>query len=135
MGYVYAGESGRGRIIRCGIGYDQVGDPYEIELRTWDLRPVGDVGECVFRTVLAVIRHTAGYSLQITPVLDGVPLTPQRFTGGPPDAAKLEDVVSLEALVFTTGNAISAIIESVDLPGELELIDLAATYFPIRTAK
>jgi hypothetical protein len=132
VGYIYVGESARGRIIRYGAGmFTQIGDAYQLELRTWDQRPAGPIGEAVFRTIVGVLRHTAGYDVQITPVLDGVPLTPQRFTGGAPSAAKLEDVVQVEAIVFTPGTALGAIFESVSLPGELELIDLFATAPPV----
>jgi hypothetical protein len=134
-GYVYIGESARGRILRYGAGvFTQIGDAYQLQLRTWDQRPAGPIGEAVFRTIVGVLRHTAGYDVQVTPVLDGVRLTPQRFTGGAPSGAKLEDVVEVEAIVFTAGNAIGAIFESVSLPGELELIDLFVTAPSIRSS-
>lgn len=135
MGYNYLGEASGGRILRYGVGTTQIGDAYQLEVRAWDVRPMGPAGRCVFRKVHGLIRHTAGYDVEITPVLDGRPLTAQRFSGGPPSADLLEEIVPIEAPVLSPGNRLDVIVASVSLPGELEFIDFEASYTPLRESK
>ena len=134
MGYLYLGESGRGRILRYGIGYAQVGDAYNLKVRTWDQRPAGPIGLAVMRTCVAVIRHKAGYDVQLTPVVDGLPMSAKRFSGGAPDAAKLEEYVTLTAPVFRPGASLGVIFETLSLPGEIELVDLFGTTPVVRAS-
>ena len=136
MGYTYFGETAGGRVIRYGVGVTQVGDGYQLEVRSWDVRPAGESGRVVFRKITGLLRHTAGYDIEVTPVLDGRPLPSNRFNGGPPPAGLLEAVIGFEVPVFGPGNRLDAILESVTLAaGELELVDLQVVYAPVRTSQ
>ena len=136
MGYTYFGESAGGRILRYGVGVSQVGGTYQLEMRPWEIRPAGEAGRVVFRTITCIVRHTAGYDISIQPVVDGRPLTVQRFSGGAPAAGLLEAESAMSAIVFVPGNRLDCILKSVNLlAGELEVIDLQATFQPIRSTQ
>lgn len=124
MPYLYAGEAAGPRILRYGVGFTQVGDPYQGEVLTWDARPGGPTGDCVFRTIDVLVRHGSGYSVRVTPVVDGVALPAQDFNGGPPAGALLEEVVQLQADVGMRGVAIAARVETLAVLGETEIVDV-----------
>ncbi len=133
-GYLYLGEAAGGRILRAGIGFGQVGDPYQLELSTWDDRPLGDDGECIFRWITAIVRHTMGYVIELTAVIDGMLLGPYLFSGGPPPAGT-EDIVRLRSWPMQRGNRIAAIVRTNPLLGPTEFVDVQYGYAPIRTGR
>lgn len=124
MPYLYLGEAAGPRILRYGVGFTQIGDPYQGELLTWDAAPGGPTGDCVFRTIDVILRHTLGYNIQITPIVDGIALTPEQFNGGPPPGALLEEVVRLQADVGMRGCMIAARVETLALLGDIEIVDM-----------
>lgn len=132
MGYVYVGESARGRLIRYGIGFSQIGDGYNLEVRYWDSPVMGDVGDFVCRQVTALIRHTGGYAVQVIPVLDGLELPAQSFSGGAPAGGKTEDVAVCAARVFRRARSVGAIVKTTSLLGETEIVDCQFSYVPLR---
>lgn len=133
-GYLYLGESAGGRIIRTGVGVTQIGDPYQLELYTWDDRPLGDDGECIFRWLTAIVRHTMGYAIQVTPIVDGVPSNPSAFSGGAPPAGT-EAVERLRSWPLKRGNRIAALVKTTQIFGPTELVDVQFGYTPIRTGR
>jgi hypothetical protein len=132
MPYTYVGEAAGARILRYGVGFSQVGDSYQLDVQTWPLRPAGDVGDVVFRTIDVLLRHTAGYSVDVTPIVDGVAQVPQSFGGGAPAAGLLEEVVQIQAYVGMRGNSIAARVTSRSLLGETDLVDVNASFSVIR---
>lgn len=133
-GYLYLGEAAGARIIRSGVGYSQVGDPYNLEHKTWDVYPAGDEGESLFRTLVALVRHTNGYNVSLQPILDGVPLVVKQFSGGPP-AAGTEGVATCRYWVRARGTRFAAIFKTLTVLGETELVDLFTTPVPIRVTR
>jgi hypothetical protein len=134
-GYTYLAEAAGGRIIRMNVGLGQVGDPYQLEVYPWDERPLGDDGEVIFRWLTVLVRHTMGYNLGVTPVVDGVALQATNFSTGPIPAGQLEDVARLRLWPMKRGNRISAIIKTVALLGPTELVDVIYGFAPIRTGR
>lgn len=78
---LYFGEASGGRILRYGTGITNVGTNYQLDLTTWDIIPATEVGDNVFRSIDVAFRCTNGYSIGITPIVDGVNLTEQTFSG------------------------------------------------------
>jgi hypothetical protein len=134
-GYVYLGEAAGGRIFRVGIGVAQVGDPYQMDVYTWDDRPLGDDGECMFRWLTVLVRHTTGYNLKIVPVVDGTPQLPASFSSGPPPGALLEALDRLRVWPMKRGNRLGVQVTTQQLLGPLELVDIEYGYAPIRTGR
>lgn len=132
MGYVYFGEAAGARVIRYGLGFDQVGDAYAFDVETHPMRPGGDVGDVVFRTIDLVLRHTLGYSIEVTPIVDGVLRVPQQFSGGAPAGGLLEENVELHAFVALRGNHVAARVRSLALAGETEIADLLSSHTIVR---
>lgn len=134
MPYLYAGEAVGARILRYGVGFTQVGDPYQADVQTWDLRPGGPTGEVVFRTADVFVRHSSGYNIRITPIVDGVAAPAQLFNGGPPAGALLEEVVELQADVGLRGVALAVRVETLAILGDTEIVDVQWSGDVIRTS-
>ena len=124
MPYLYAGEAVGARILRYGVGFTQIGDPYQADVQTWDLDPAGPTGDVVFRTADVIIRHTNGYSIRVTPIVDGVSLPAQDFNGGPPPGGLLEEVLELAADVGMRGTTLAVRVQTLTLFGETEIVDV-----------
>lgn len=129
MGYVYLGEAVGARIIRYGVGSSSVGDPYRLEVRYWDAYPFGQDGEGVVRELVAFIRHMAGYNVELVPVVNGVELPASQFSGGGPSGGLTEALAECRAAVFQRCTRIGAIVRTVQVLGETEIVDVG--YQPI----
>lgn len=55
----------------CGTEHAR---PLQMRIKSKAVAPAGPTGECVFRRVYVTISVDGGYSVRVTPVLDGVPL-------------------------------------------------------------
>jgi len=132
-GFLCVAESAGGRIIRTGVGFTQVGDPYQFDVYTQDDRPLGDDGEAEFRWVTVLLKHSNGYNVIVQPIVDGIPQLVGSFSGGPPPAGTLEEVVRLRVWLMARGNRIAAKVTSVSLLGPLELVDIPYGYVAIRS--
>src|SRR5260370_42666418 len=105
VGYLYLGEANGARIVRADVGFGQVGTAYNMDVWTWDDRPVGDDGVAYFRWVEALVKHTAGYNLTVQGVVDGIPVAqPVAFSVGPPPNASKEAIDRLRIWVRKRGN-------------------------------
>lgn len=129
-GNLYFGEAAGGRIIRGGIGFSQIGDAYQLELSTWDDRPFGEDGEGILRWMTAVVRHTNGYAIALTPVADGVELGPFTFNAGAPPGS--DALARLTCQPKVRCNRIAAIVKTTQILGPIELVDVVYGYKLIR---
>lgn len=129
-GNLYFGESAGGRIIRGGIGFAQVGDPYQLELSTWDDRPFGEDGEGILRWMTAIVRHTQGFAVQLTPFADGLPVGPFTFSAGAPPGT--DALARLTCQPKVRCNRIGAILQTTQLIGPVEFVDIIYGYKLIR---
>lgn len=123
---LYLCESSGARVFLYGTGLSQVGTNYQAELTTWDLTPAGDVGDCAFRTVDVAGFCTNGYSIGIVPIVDGVELTEQTFSGsgtGP---------FTAQAFIANRGTRIAATIRTVSRAGDVEIRNVSASFIPLR---
>ena len=132
--YDFLGENAGGRIFAYGVGYQQIGTPYNFAVRTWPLRPGGSDGEVLFRTLVAVIRHTNGYNLTLQAIVDDVPQELCTYSGGPPPPLQQEQIVRCRCWPMTRGNRIEADFNTLSLPGEIELIDIESSFVVIRAS-
>lgn len=133
VGYVYLGEQAGARIVRYGVGFSQVGNPYTFDVRTWEARPFGSDGEGVFRDLVILLRHTAGYNFTVTPYVDDVALPPQTFSGAAPPGAQTAAVVRVRVWIQARGNRLSVEVATNSLPGDTELVDIFYSFTPIRS--
>lgn len=85
-GFLYAGESDGGRIVRftsskltqiTTAGTESVLPVVE----TWDIQPLGPAGDCVFRSIVVTVLYDNGFSIAVTPYVDDVALATQNFSG------------------------------------------------------
>lgn len=128
--FLYLGEKTGGRILRYGVGLTDVTDASTtavlFEAESWDVMPGGEVGDVVFRGVSATVKATNGYSVRITPCLDGTALTPQDFSGSG------AGVFACQAFVAERGNRMKATVEQLTRTGDLELMSLEVESRTIR---
>lgn len=78
---VYFGERDGARLFRYGTGITQPGDDYQAEFETWDWAPGGEMGDVLFRIASFSFAYDNGYHIGLTPVVDGVALAENVFTG------------------------------------------------------
>lgn len=137
MSYVYFGQVDGPRILRYGEGHQLVqGDgtlaDYTARLELWALEPMGPVGDIVFRSIDLKLRHTLGYSVTVTPVVDGVADTPQTFSGGPAPGGEQEEYVELQAPITRRGSQVSAIVELDASYTVQDIVTISASGMPLR---
>lgn len=124
---LYLAESSGARLLVYGTGITQVGTDYQAELTTWDLVPTGDVGDNAFRTIDVAGFMSNGYSIGITPIVDGVELTEQTFSGagtGP---------FTCQAYIAERGTRIAATIRTISRAGTIEIRNVTSSFVPLRT--
>lgn len=129
--FVFLGEANGGRIIRlAGNDLTQIktagSEDVLLDCETWDLVPLGEAGDCLFRMVIATVRYTNGFSIKVTPKVDGVALAAQNFSQSG------SGVYACEAFVATRGARLSVRLQQLTRTGALELINIKAAYAPIR---
>lgn len=125
-GLTYLCEAGGARILRAGIGLTQVGGGYEAELDTWDLAALGITGDNMFRAIMMAGRMTNGYSIGVTPVVDGLPLVEQLFGGA--GSGEWQAV----AFFMARGTRLAANLRTLSRAGDIEFHDIQAAYVPLR---
>jgi hypothetical protein len=128
-GITYLCEANGGRIFKQGVGITQVGDVapgYQLDLKTWDLLPAGEVGDVLFRTVNVAGRSTAGYAIGITPYVDGVAYPEQTFNSSKPGEYQLE------AFVAIRGTRLVARVRTLSRVGEVEIDNVTTAIVPLR---
>ena len=133
MPYLYFGERAGARILRYGTGFSQVGDAYQMDVETHARFPAGEFGDMVGRTVDVLVRHTLGYEVDVTPIVDAVVGTAQRFSGGPPSGGSLDETKQLQGYVGKRGNRLAVRVRTTTLSGEIELLDVQMSTATIRT--
>lgn len=132
MPYIYVGENAGARILRYGVGFTQVGDPYDFDVRTQELRPAGMAGDVQFRTVEVLIRHRLGYNIEVTSYVDGVAGIAQVFNAGAPPLDQLEEFRTLQAYIGRRGTAVAVRVRTLSILGEVEIVDVSSSHAVIR---
>lgn len=125
-GVLFLCESSGARVLAYGTGITQQGTDYQMDLQTWDLIPMGEAGDCYFRGIDVTIEYTNGFNIGVTPVVDGVELAEQTFTGSG------TGTTVLQAPLTTRGARIAVNIRSVSRAGDLIVHNVQAQYVPLR---
>ena len=132
-GYLYAGESDGGRVVRfTSSKLTQITTagttPVLSSIEVRDFEPAGASGDSVFRLVAVKIKYSNGYSVRVTPKVDGVEQEAQSFSGAGAGTA------TLSAWVKTRGTRISVKAEQLARTGDLEWSNVQVSYVVIREA-
>lgn len=131
---LYIGESSGARVLQVGVGTTDATaagtTPVLLDVLTHDLYPAGAAGSSVFRGVDVRIRHSAGASIGVTPIVDGVEQSEQTFTF--PTPASGDGVDTAEARFARRGTRLSARVRQTAATGDVELVDVAAWLVPLR---
>lgn len=129
--FVFLGESNGGRIIcLAGTPLTQIttasSQDVLLDIETWDLVPMGEAGDCVFRMVIVTVKYTNGFSIRITPKVDDVALAAQDFS------LQGSGTFACEAYVVSRGAKLSVRVQQLTRTGDLELVNIKAAYLPMR---
>lgn len=123
----YLGEKSGARVLAYGDATSQAVTDFQCELWTWDLIPLGEVGDVLFRSIDVSLIAVSGYSIGITPIVDGVSLAEQFFTGA--DSGEVE----CQAFFATRGTRCSAVVRTVARTGDLTIHNVQCSHVPIRS--
>lgn len=126
MATPYLCEASGARILTVGTGITQIGDNYQLDLTTWDVAPMGEVGDCLFRTIDVAGTMTNGLALGITPSIDGVDLDEQTFSLS--GSGQWE----CQAFIAQRGTRISARIRTLSRTGDVTIHNIMTAYVPLR---
>ena len=134
---MFIGESAGARVIQIGLGVADVTasetTPVLMDITTHDIYPAGPGASVVFAGLVVTLRHTNGYHLGVTPIVNGVSLTEQTFTADPPVAGS-DGVAVVRAAFRQRGIRIAARVRQTAADGDLELVDVAQQAYVIRQA-
>lgn len=134
---LYIGEASGARVLQVGAGITDATasgtTDVLMDLLTHDLYPAGTAGDSVFRGIDVRIRHDAGASIGITPIVDGVSLSEQTFSF-PAPVGDDDAVDTAEARFAVRGTRIAARVRQIAATGSMEPIDVAAWVVPLREA-
>lgn len=134
---LFVGELVGGRVVQVGVGVtdcttDSTQDVLFTAL-TQDVFP-GDGGASVLFTGLFVtVRHTNGFSLGVTPIVDGKSDAEQTFmfTGAP---AGVDGIETVKAFFRLRGERCACKVRQIAATDVVELVDIALTFVPIRSS-
>jgi hypothetical protein len=129
--FVFLGESNGGRIIcLAGAPLTQIttGGSVDslLDVETWDMVPMGEAGDCVFRMVIVTVKYSNGFSIRVTPKVDDVALASQDFS------QQGSGTFACEAYVVSRGAKLSVRVQQLTRTGDLELVNIKAAYLPLR---
>lgn len=122
----YIGERAGGRVLAAGDSPTQVGTDFQVDLTTWEQIPAGEVGDCLFRSIDVAFNAESGYSIGVTPIVDGVSLAEQTFSG--PDTGE----VQAQAFFATRGTRCAARVRTISRTGGITWHNVKLAFVPIR---
>lgn len=122
----YLGEKAGARVLAYGDATTQVGTDFQASYGTWDLIPMGEVGDVLFRSIDVSFEAVSGYNIGVTPIVDGARLAEQTFSGA--DTGEVE----VQAFFATRGTRVAAIVRTISRSGDLYIHNVAIGHVPIR---
>lgn len=124
---LYIGESAGGRVVQVGIGLTSVDTNHQGDFRTWDLVPAGEMGDCLFRSIGLSFTASNGWSVGVTPYVDGVSLGERTFGG----TGSTENGQA-QVYVKTRGARIAARVRTLSRSGQITFTNIQASLKVIR---
>lgn len=129
------GELAGNRVIRIGAGVSDTTpggtQPVLALAETHDMYPLDGGGTAVFQQLDVTIKHSAGFKIGVTPIVDGRALSEQVFQGSAP-GLNSDGQLTVEAPFRARGARISAIVRSLQAFGSLELGNVQVEFVPVR---
>ena len=130
------GELAGNRVLRVGAGITDAAPagatvPVLAYGELHDLYPLEGGGTVVFTQLDVTIRHTAGFKIGVTPIVDGTALPEQVFQGGAPGVND-DGQLTLEAPFRARGARCAAIVRALAAFGALEYANVQVEFVPVR---
>lgn len=132
---MFVGELSGARVIQVGVGVNDAtaaGTASVLfDALTQDAFP-GDGGASImFTGIFVTIRHTNGFSVGVTPIIDGVSDAEQTFMSASAPVGS-DGLQTVKAFFRVRGERCAARVRQVASSDVVELVDIALTYVPIR---
>lgn len=124
---LYIGEASGGRVLVIGAGLSSVGTNHQGAFQTWELTPSGEMGDNVFRSLGVSFVATNGWSIGITPYIDGVSLG-ESVHGGSGATANGQ----AQRFVHARGTRISVSVRTLSRTGDIAFSNVQASCLPLR---
>jgi hypothetical protein len=129
------GELSGARAIQVGIGQSDVttGGTTAVlfDATTQDLFPLDGGGHVMFAGLKVTIRHTNGFSIGVTPVVDGVSDTEQTFVVSAATVGA-DGIFTVYAPFRLRGERCACRVRQLAATDVVELVDIALEFVPIR---
>lgn len=129
------GEAAGARVIQIGLGTADVTasstQAVLLDATTHDIYAGGPGAAVEYAGLVVTIRHTAGYHVGVTPIVDGVSLTEQTFSASAP-AMNTDGVAVVRAPFRQRGVRCAARVRQTAADGQIELVDIAEQHYVIR---
>lgn len=119
-------EASGARIIATNTGLTQTGTDFQGDVTTWDLAPMGEVGDVLWRSIDVSGSMSNGMSLGVTPIIDGMSQTEQTFSQSG------SGEWTAQAFVAKRGTRIAARVRTITRSGDIELHNVTCAFVPIR---
>lgn len=134
---LYLGELSGARVVRMGTGVTDATaastQSVLMDVTTHPEFPAGTSGDAVLHAIHVVLKHSAGYTIGITPIVDGVSGTEQTFNASAP-AAGTDGLAFPTAYVRSRGTGFAARVRQTSgSNGTVELVDVACEGVVLRS--
>jgi hypothetical protein len=132
---LFVGELSGSRVIQVGVGTTDVTASTTtavlFDATTQDEFPMGGGASVLFHGIKATLRHTNGFSIGITPIVDGTPDVEQTFMASSASVGT-DGIFTAYAPFRLRGERCAARIRQIAATDVVELVDVALEYVPIR---
>jgi hypothetical protein len=134
---LFCGELSGSRVIQIGVGTSDCTasdmTPVLFDATTQDLFPADGGASVMFTQLNVTIRHSNGFTLGVTPLVDGRadPEQTFMFSGAP---AGVDGIETVKAPFRLRGERVACRVRQLAATDVVELVDIAVTFVPIRSS-
>lgn len=137
MSPLYIGEKVGSRVIQVGVGVvdTTAGGTTDVlfDITTQDTFPLEGGGSVLFHALYVTLRHTNGFSVGVTPIVDGFPDVEQTFQGSSATVGG-DGLFTVQAFFRLRGERIACRVRQLAATDLVEAVSVASTFVPIRAA-
>jgi methyl coenzyme M reductase beta subunit len=133
---IFVGELDGARVIQIGLGQTDATAASTTDVlfyaETQDEFPMGGGGHVLFTGLKVTLRHTNGFSIGVTPVVDGTPDTEQTFQVSSASVGT-DGIFTAHAPFRLRGERCACRVRQIAATDVVELVDIALEFVPIRS--
>lgn len=135
MSPLFVGELAGARVIQIGVGVSDATAsgtaPVLFDVLTQDIFPNDGGASMLFHGLIVTIRHTNGYSIGVTPIVDGASDPEQTFMAFSAPAGS-DGIQTVKAPFRLRGERCACRVRQLAASDVVELVDIALEYVLLR---